>query len=192
MAGNIEGIIADLAINGKASTTDLVNFMIKELTRLGTQKMLGWLMSMWNPGAGAQAVQREAIPLTFNAKGNVYESPDLSKYSGQVHDTPQFFKFAKGGGVFGEAGPEAIMPLKRTSNGKLGVVAQGGGAPQVTVNLIGAPAGTSVQERQEQDGSLTLDVIFGQVEGYLASNVSNGTGPLNTAVRARYGLKESV
>ncbi|KEY45386.1 phage tail tape measure protein [Citrobacter amalonaticus] len=65
-----------------------------------------------------------------NAKGGVYDSPSLSAYSGGVFDSPKLFAFAKGAGVFGEAGPEAIMPLTRTPDGNLGVRmmgAQGGG-----------------------------------------------------------------
>lgn len=65
-----------------------------------------------------------------NAKGGVYDSPSLSAYSGGVFDSPKFFAFAKGAGVFGEAGPEAIMPLARTPDGNLGVRMmgeQGGG-----------------------------------------------------------------
>lgn len=65
-----------------------------------------------------------------NAKGGVYNSPSLSAYSGGVFDSPKLFAFAKGAGVFGEAGPEAIMPLARTPDGNLGVRmmgAQGGG-----------------------------------------------------------------
>ncbi|CAI9390402.1 MULTISPECIES: phage tail tape measure protein [Citrobacter] len=65
-----------------------------------------------------------------NAKGGVYDSPSLSAYSGGVFDSPKLFAFAKGAGVFGEAGPEAIMPLARTPDGNLGVRmmgAQGGG-----------------------------------------------------------------
>ncbi|MFA1285836.1 phage tail tape measure protein [Citrobacter telavivensis] len=65
-----------------------------------------------------------------NAKGGVYDSPSLSAYSGGVFDSPKIFAFAKGAGVFGEAGPEAIMPLARTPDGNLGVRmmgAQGGG-----------------------------------------------------------------
>jgi lambda family phage tail tape measure protein len=46
-----------------------------------------------------------------NAKGGVYSSPSLSQYSGQVVNRPTMFAFAKGAGVMGEAGPEAIMPL---------------------------------------------------------------------------------
>jgi len=57
----------------------------------------------------------------FNAKGGVYASPSLSAYSNGIYDRPQVFAFARGAGVFGEAGPEAIMPLARTPGGDLGV-----------------------------------------------------------------------
>ena len=55
---------------------------------------------------------------------------------GGVIATPNFFPL--GGsrlGVAGEAGPEAIMPLARGPDGRLGVAASGGGAPSVTVNI---------------------------------------------------------
>ncbi len=43
---------------------------------------------------------------------------------------------ANGAGLMGEAGPEAIMPLKRTSSGELGVKAEGGGDHiSVTMNI---------------------------------------------------------
>lgn len=90
----------------------------------------------------------------FNAKGGVYSSSDLSAYSGQVVDNPTFFAFAKGAGVMGEAGPEAIMPLTRAADGSLGVRAVNGGgsggdtAPRVYITIDGngntstqAPAG---------------------------------------------------
>jgi len=47
---------------------------------------------------------------------------------------PTLFPFASGIGLMGEAGAEAIMPLKRTSSGDLGVQAEGGGG-NVTVNM---------------------------------------------------------
>lgn len=71
------------------------------------------------------AIQNAGANFTFNAKGNVYDSPSLSAYSNGVFQTPQLFAFAKGAGVFGEAGPEAIMPLARTTDGTLGVRALG-------------------------------------------------------------------
>ncbi|MDX6969754.1 hypothetical protein, partial [Enterobacter hormaechei] len=48
-----------------------------------------------------------------------------------VYSTPQYFAFAKGAGVFGEAGPEAIMPLTRGADGSLGVRAIGRQSPAV-------------------------------------------------------------
>lgn len=86
----------------------------------------------------------------FNAKGGVYSSSDLSAYSGQVVDNPTFFAFAKGAGVMGEAGPEAIMPLTRAADGSLGVRAVSGGgtggdsAPKVYITIDGS-GNTSTQ-----------------------------------------------
>lgn len=55
------------------------------------------------------------------AKGGVFESPNLSHFSNSIISSPTMFKFAKGDGLMGEAGPEAVMPLTRTPNGTLGV-----------------------------------------------------------------------
>ncbi|MBZ8589484.1 phage tail tape measure protein [Escherichia coli] len=60
-----------------------------------------------------------------NAKGGVYTSANLSAYSNSIVDTPTYFAFAKGAGLMGEAGPEAIMPLTRAADGSLGVRAVG-------------------------------------------------------------------
>lgn len=64
------------------------------------------------------------------AKGGVFSgSPSLHAYANTVQTTPKYFgtgtvhKFAKGG-VFAEAGPEAVMPLTRDRSGRLGVMAQ--------------------------------------------------------------------
>ncbi|WP_272540114.1 MULTISPECIES: phage tail tape measure protein [Providencia] len=61
--------------------------------------------------------------VTANAKGGVYNSPGLSAYSGQIVSQPTLFPFARGAGLMGEAGPEAILPLRRGIDGKLGVIA---------------------------------------------------------------------
>jgi phage-related minor tail protein len=56
--------------------------------------------------------------------------------TGGVIGTPTYFPIGRGGaGLAGEAGPEAIMPLTRGSDGRLGVAAAGGGAANVTVNI---------------------------------------------------------
>lgn len=81
------------------------------------------------------------MPITAYAKGGV-----ISRYaSGDIFNSPTYFPMADGGtGLMGEAGPEAVMPLKRTSSGRLGVemagVGGGGGHnihynPNIAVNL---------------------------------------------------------
>ncbi|MFD3247470.1 phage tail tape measure protein [Rahnella aquatilis] len=103
-------------------------------------------------GGGATASSSNAFSsgtysnLSFNAKGGVYDSPSLNSFSGGVYNTPTMFAFAQGAGVFGEAGPEAIMPLTRAADGSLGVRAVGGsnssaagsGAPQVYITIDGS------------------------------------------------------
>lgn len=92
------------------------------------------------------ALQEYAANFKFNALGGVYDSPSLSSYSNGVYNTPQMFAFAQGAGIFAEAGPEAIMPLTRASDGSLGVravnsgvnnVQTTSGAPQVYITIEG-------------------------------------------------------
>jgi hypothetical protein len=74
---------------------------------------------------------------------------------GGIVDRPTMFRFANGGagnlGLMGEAGPEAILPLKRGANGKLGV-ASDGGQTSVTVNVDAS--GSSVQGDGNQANQL--------------------------------------
>lgn len=71
-----------------------------------------------------------------SADGNAFDGSGVMRFAaGDVFDSPHFFKFANGGamqnGVLGEAGPEAVMPLKRGSDGRLGVAASGGRGPSI-------------------------------------------------------------
>lgn len=74
---------------------------------------------------------------------------------GGIVDQPTLFRFASGGagnfGLMGEAGPEAIMPLKRGRDGKLGV-AGGGDSIAITVNVDAK--GSEVQGDQSKAGQL--------------------------------------
>lgn len=89
---------------------------------------------------GAGAWSSAASGVKFNAKGGVYDSPSLSSYSNGVFNSPQVFAFAKGAGVFAEAGPEAIMPLARGANGSLGVRAvDAGGSNSTVISSVGEP-----------------------------------------------------
>lgn len=117
------------------------------------------------------AIQNAGANFTFNAKGNVYDSPSLSAYSNGVFQTPQLFAFAKGAGVFAEAGPEAIMPLTRAADGSLGVRAVGapqvsGGVPSVNfgdINIQGGSPQASSQGTAGAAGKQLKDAITGVI-----------------------------
>jgi len=65
---------------------------------------------------------------TTAAYGKVFDRSGLVPFaSGGIVTGPTIFPFANGVGLMGEAGPEAIMPLKRGSDGRLGVAGGSGG-----------------------------------------------------------------
>ena len=72
--------------------------------------------------------------LFAHSRGNVISNGQVTPFaSGGIVNSPVLFPMRGGTGLMGEAGPEAIMPLARGSDGKLGV--RGGGGTQVTINI---------------------------------------------------------
>lgn len=133
----------------------------------------GWLGSLIGAGIGlfggtsavaatASAMPGDALDNFINlkgldrfAKGGVFASPSLSLYRNQVHDSPKLFAFAKGAGVFAEAGPEAIMPLTRGPDGNLGVRAHGGGGESKSQTI-------NVQVQMPQGANRATALQFGR------------------------------
>ena len=155
--------VATFATTGKFNfssfATSVIADLIKIQTRMAASSLLSSLFGIGMSAAGAAAGGAASgsggatgdmgmgtgwqnyVP---NAKGGVYASPSLSAFSGQIVDRPTTFAFAKGAGLMGEAGPEAIMPLKRGADGSLGVRMVGANqqamsaAPQVTIHIDGS------------------------------------------------------
>ncbi|WP_404764885.1 phage tail tape measure protein [Proteus terrae] len=119
----------------KEFSSSLASSIISDLIRIAIQAQitnaLTGLMGGFAGGSSGAASGAKAgkVGVKANAKGDVYSSPSLSQYSNQVVSSPTLFAFAKGGtpnlGLMGEAGSEAIMPLKRGPDGSLGVRATG-------------------------------------------------------------------
>lgn len=195
----MEDALTRFAMTGKLSFSSLANSIIADIVRMqaraatsGIMGSLGnWVGSLFGESKTELASLPSSVNSTF-AKGGVFEnSPSLSAYSGRVYDSPQPFLFAKGAGVFGEAGPEAIMPLKRGRDGKLGVASDGGAS--VTVNVINnTGAQTRQTERPDGRGGKIIDVLIEQVEAKLAGNISTGSGPVPAALQSSYGLNRTA
>lgn len=91
---------------------------------------LGWLSEL-----GGGGVPGGAGLITVTAQGGIFPN-GISGYSNQIVNTPTQFSFARGSGLMGEAGPEAIMPLTRTSSGDLGVKTEGGEGGGSTIIIV--------------------------------------------------------
>ncbi|HCI6749247.1 TPA: phage tail tape measure protein [Klebsiella variicola subsp. variicola] len=96
-------------------------------------KALGGAMS---GGSGVMGSIGSGIMSMFSAKGNVFSGSGINAYSNSIVDRPTVFAFARGAGIMGEAGPEAVMPLTRGANGRLGVSATGGNGGIVVNSVV--------------------------------------------------------
>jgi len=186
----IEDAVVQFVKTGKIEFADLVTSINAEIARLAFRSMASqaydWLGGLLKTGlsmagsyftGGASTAAGSAGGgfgyagemssfFSRNAKGGVYSSPSLSAYSGGVYSSPQLFAFAKGAGVFAEAGPEAIMPLKRGPDGSLGVQAEGGGE---TVGLLREIASAL----KAQKGTKVVNAIG---RGAIANELSGSEG----------------
>ncbi len=118
-------ILADtLGQQLKDGEADWESFALHAVKQIG--KVIAQLVVLRSIEQGAGAIAGGATP---NANGNAFAGGNVQAFAdGGVVSSPTMFSFNGGrAGVMGEAGAEAILPLKRGANGKLGVEAQGGG-----------------------------------------------------------------
>ncbi|EQB4818457.1 phage tail tape measure protein [Citrobacter amalonaticus] len=167
LVGNtLDGLVdnmADALSGNKADWASWANSVLSELQKVLLRAIMvnslksagesGWFGSLGGmfggSSAGGSTPSGLYDGLTLNAKGGVYDSPDLSKFSNGIVNSPTMFAFAKGAGLMGEAGYEAIMPLTRTADGNLGVR-----MVDDTVSSVGG-GGAQVQQTIQQHFSIS-------------------------------------
>lgn len=102
-------------------------------------------------GALAQLVSGAMGGLMPFAKGGTFTQGRVMPFAqGGIVASPVSFPMRGGRGLMGEAGPEAIMPLTRGADGRLGVQSSGGGRPVSVVMNITTPDVQGFQRSQSQ------------------------------------------
>jgi lambda family phage tail tape measure protein len=91
------------------------------ITKMITMAILNAVLGVL-PGGGSCRGRRDWIVmpsgLSPNADGNAFGANGIIPFAkGGIVNSPTVFPFAKGIGLMGEAGPEAILPLKRGASG---------------------------------------------------------------------------
>ena len=143
----MEDALVKFVMTGKLNFRDLANSIIADLTRMLVryaivQPLFKAIFPNIKIGSANGNVfsNGEVVP---SAKGNVFAKNKIVPYAyGGIVNKPTLFPMANGMGLMGEAGPEAIMPLKRGANGKLGVQSSGG-VGNIVVNVDAS--GSSVE-----------------------------------------------
>ena len=124
------------------------------------------------------------------ATGGVFDGPVGSGSNvipfarGGVLQSAKYFPMSNGTGLAGEAGPEAIIPLKRDSQGNLGV-SGGGGGSSTQVNIYNESGGqVETQKRKDSNGMEVIDI-------YIKKAVAEGIaqGQFDKSMAATYGLR---
>ena len=126
-------------------------------------------------GAPGTAGSNMAGPIAPSARGNAFNGSNVipfargSAFTNGVYNSPTFFKFANGAGmsngVMAEAGPEAVMPLRRGPGGRLGVEVNGGGGSAPIVNVSVKNYGNdnvSMKQQPNRAGGVDLEFMVGQ------------------------------
>lgn len=216
--------LTEFVLTGKLDFQDLANEFIKQVIRMQMQAMVSGLFkgiggiftgffggdsisslgSTAGGGAAGGSSSGLIAAIAGSAKGNVFVGGSLGSFSGSIVDSPTLFTsgrhipaYASGIGLMGEAGPEAIMPLSRMSNGKLGVQADlsgsaGANGVNVPINIevyneTGANSTVETQQRRNSEGGLDIEMYIKRV---VAQDIAKGNGGMIAGtMQSTYGLK---
>ena len=154
----------------------------------------GFLSSIFGAGGNVSYVEGGfGTPGGFAfAKGGAFDTmgsiPGYAKggmFTNSVVNSPTLFKAGKGLGVMGEAGPEAIIPLKRDSQGNLGVRGGSQGNVEVVVNNYSSEKATA-KETTDSRGNRRIEVQIGDI---VAGQMSTPNSSVQQAMTNGFSTK---
>jgi phage-related minor tail protein len=160
----------------------------------GFTSFLGGLFGGFGKWTSASAATQAGSGLLDNiynaAKGRAFHRGwEIPMATGGVVSGPTVMPMASGTGLMGEAGPEAVMPLKRTSGGRLGVSAA---MPSITiVNRLGVPA-TARMERSNDRMTVVMEAAqlgASLAQSRISRSLRTGYGDTAQSIQRTYGLR---
>lgn len=214
---SMEDSIVNFAMTGKLSFADFTKSILADMARIATRQaasgLLGSLVGLGISAAGSYFGGGTTTSAGSTAagyspdvlagwsgvtqanggawSGGVQMFADGGAFTNSIVSKPTAFGMANGKtGVMGEAGEEAIMPLTRTSSGKLGVMAMGGGAGgtqiNVEVNIDGDGNASSTADAPGYDlFGKELAIFVEQKYQELRSKDMRQGGVINKAIKGR-------
>jgi phage-related minor tail protein len=155
----------DRAVFGGGKLSDVFKGLASDIASRSLNSALQPVQSA--VGSGLNGLVGSLIGAFGFAQGGAFSAGRVRAFAkGGIVDGPTLFPMRGGAGLMGEAGPEAVMPLTRGPDGRLGVAASGGSArPMVTIN-ISTPDIEGFQRSR------------GQIAAQLARAVSRGSSRL--------------
>ncbi|MDF3842667.1 phage tail tape measure protein [Pseudomonas citronellolis] len=208
--------VADFATTGKFKFKDFANSVISDMARIASQQAASSLLSgliglgvsaassyfgggSASAGASQSGYTSDAYAnwAAAQAKGGGWSGgvqffAKGAGFTNGVVSTPTAFGMAGGNvGVMGEAGPEAIMPLARGSDGSLGVRMVGGAAGGSTVVQVNAPVAITVEDRSaegmELDSAALQQNLQQEMRGVAERAIADSWRPGGTSYRNSSG-----
>lgn len=164
----------------KASFADTIEDMVKQLAKLLVQMQIAKAFADSAKGGGGLGSIFAGLFTGGAAQGAAFASPDVQYMAqGGILNSPTFFSHAGRFAVAGEAGPEAVVPLKRTGGGDLGV-----SASPVTVNVNNhTSAEVATTSKDNADGSRQIDIYITQKVKQVMAD-----GTMDRTMRSTYGV----
>lgn len=198
--GTFSDALIDATQTGKFEFKDMINSMLLDLAKLEAKRaamaiydstigasgglggLLGSLFGGSSAAASSAAPVSDVASVMFAANGAAFDS-------NKILSSPTTFKFADGIGVAGEAGPEAIMPLKRDASGTLGVRAAGGsGNTSVVINNFSSEK-AEAKETTDSRGNRRIEVTIGEI---VASELSRMGSNAQQSMKSTFGAQPGL
>jgi hypothetical protein len=177
---SLSGALVDIATSSKSAKDafgDFVETTLNGLAQMSIQMLV--VKPLFDAMRGALAFTPAAGASAAN--GAVFDAGHALAFAGGgVVSRPTVFPMASGWGLMGEAGPEAIMPLARTSSGELGVKAQNAGTVVIVENH---GASVKTEETQSPNGGNEIRLI---VESTIEQGI--GKGRFDRVLSTSYGV----